>query len=102
MWRVIVAGTVVAMTCGSLLSGCASTCGANPQKLSALQRGMSYEETTRIMGCQGTVVSPFGPLQGERSTVEWSGPAPYLSYRTQVDFLDGKLLSYTTEQRGGW
>jgi hypothetical protein len=102
MLRVTVAGAVLTMIGCALLSGCGATCGANPEKLAALRRGMNYEETSRIMGCPGTVVSPRGPLPGEHSTVEWSGPAPYLSYRTQIDFLDDKLLSYTTEQRGGW
>jgi hypothetical protein len=89
------------MGAGSLVGGCAVTCGANPDKLAALRRGMSYEETSRIMGCGGTVVSPASPESGDPSTVEWDGPTSYVFTRTQMDFLGGKLQSYTTEQRGG-
>jgi hypothetical protein len=33
-------------------------------------------------------------------TVEWNGPDSIFFKRTQIDFLYGKLLSYTTENRG--
>ena len=78
-----------------LVSGCAATCDATPDKLAALQRGMSYEETTRIMGCSGSLVSPQGPASGEVSTVEWTGPGTIFT-ATQLDFRDDRLLFYTT------
>jgi len=81
------------------LSACAITCGADSQKLASLRRGMTYEEASRVMGCPGTTVSKYGPRTGDYATVEWTGPGTLFS-RTQVDFLDGKLLSYTTESRG--
>ena len=79
------------------LSGCASQCTANSDKLAALQRGMSYQETTQIMGCPGKMVS-----SGELSSVEWDGPGPNLFMATQIDFLDDKLLYYTTRSRSGF
>ncbi|MFI5001183.1 MAG: hypothetical protein ACHQK9_15005 [Reyranellales bacterium] len=85
----------------TLLAGCAMTCGANAEKLAALRRGMSYEEAANIMGCTGKVVSTNAPASGEASTVEWDGPGSLLFTRTQIDFLGGRLLSYTTGQRGG-
>ena len=90
----------VAFACSAmLLSGCALSCGANTDKLAQLQRGMSYEETARIMGCPGSTVSKYSPASGDHATVEWSGQDS-LFMRTQIDFLEGKLLSYTTGPRG--
>jgi len=98
-WRTSCAG--LAVTACVLVSGCAGLCGATSDKLAALQRGMSYEETTRIMGCSGSLVSPQGPTSGEVSTIEWNGPGSILM-ATQLDFLDDRLLFYTTYARGGW
>jgi uncharacterized protein YceK len=84
-----------------LLGGCAGTCRATDDKLASLRRGMSYEETAQVMGCTGKVTTANLPQSGEFSTVEWDGPRSYLFTGTQLDFLGGKLLSYTTGQRGG-
>jgi hypothetical protein len=100
MWRSAVVGTYLAVSAGVLVSGCAATCGANPQKLALLRRGMSYAETSRIMGCPGELVSDQSPLAADYATVEWNGPESIFFKRTQIDFLDGKLLYYTTENRG--
>jgi hypothetical protein len=89
------------MPASALVSGCAATCGATSDKLAALQRGMSYEESTRIMGCSGSLISPQGPASGEVSTIEWNGPGS-IFMATQLDFLDDHLLFYTTRSRGGW
>jgi hypothetical protein len=98
-WTTGCAGLLVAAS--ALVSGCASTCNATPDKLAALQRGMSYQEATRIMGCSGSLVSPEGPSSGEVSTVEWTGPGTIFT-ATQLDFRDDRLLYYTTRSRGGW
>jgi hypothetical protein len=100
MWRSAVVGTYLAVSAGTLVSGCAATCGANPQKLASLQRGMTYAETSRVMGCPGQLVSEYSPLSGDYATVEWNGPDSIFFKRTRIDFLEGKLLSYTTENRG--
>jgi hypothetical protein len=100
MWRSAVVGTYLAVSAGMLVSGCAATCGANPQKLASLQRGMTYAETSRVMGCPGQLVSEYSPLSGDYATVEWNGPDSMFFKRTRIDFLDGKLLYYTTENRG--
>jgi hypothetical protein len=101
MWRSAAVGMSLVVCAGGLVSGCAATCGANPQKLSELRRGMNYGETAEIMGCQGKLVSPHDPASGEFSTVEWDGPQSRFFNNTQLDFLDGRLLSYTTGSRGG-
>jgi hypothetical protein len=96
-------GAVLMLSTAALsITGCAFQCGATPERLASLRRGMSYEETAQIMGCPGTNVTEQRPDSGEFATVEWNGPEQYISKRTQVDFLDGKLLSYTTGVRGGW
>ena len=100
MWRL--AATIV-LTVGSavLASGCAGQCGANPEKLAELRRGMSYEETSKIMGCSGALVSADSPGSGEASTVEWNGPDS-IFMRTQIEFLEGRLLFFTTSSRIGF
>jgi hypothetical protein len=96
----LVAAMVLAVGSAVLVSGCAGQCGANTEKLTALQRGMSYEETSKIMGCPGTPVSANSPDSGEASTVEWNGPQS-IFMRTQIEFLEGRLLFFTTATRGG-
>jgi hypothetical protein len=81
-------------------SGCALTCSANDQKLAQLQRGMSYDEASRVMGCPGEVVSEYTPTTGDYATVEYNGPSS-LFMRTRLDFMQGRLLYYTTESRAG-
>jgi hypothetical protein len=98
-WTTSCAGLAVAAS--MLVSGCAGSCDATLDKLAALQRGMSYGETTRIMGCSGSLVSPQGPASGEVSTIEWTGPGTIFT-ATQLDFRDDRLLFYTTYSRGGW
>jgi hypothetical protein len=98
-WTTSCAGLAAAASV--LMSGCAATCGANPDKLAALQRGMSYEQATQIMGCSGSLVSPQGPTSGEVSTIEWTGPGTIFT-ATQLDFRDDRLLFYTTYSRNGW
>lgn len=92
------ASLLVLLAAGASTAGCASSCSATETKLAALKRGMSYDEATQVMGCSGTQVSHTD----DTSTVEWDGPARGLISRTQLDFRDGHLLSFTTGNRGGW
>jgi hypothetical protein len=101
--RCVVAAAVgLALAALSLTSGCASTCSANDQKLGQLQRGMSYDEATRVMGCPGSVVADFGPASGDYTAVEYNGPTSPLFMRTRLDFMQGKLLYYSTDSRFGF
>jgi len=84
-----------------LLSGCAGTCRATDDKLAALRRGMTYDETVQVMGCPGKVKTTNVPASGEASTVEWDGPQSYVFMGTRVEFSGGRLMSYTTGQRAG-
>jgi|APThiThiocy_cv2_1041547.scaffolds.fasta_scaffold48354_2 hypothetical protein len=76
------------------------SCSATDQKLSQLQRGMSYDETSHVMGCRGSVVSEFTPTTGDYATVEYDGPNSLFT-RTRLDFLQGKFQYYTTGSRAG-
>ncbi len=86
---------------GTLAASDAFACSANEAKLQALRRGMTYSEATQVMGCDGTAVSHAQPQSGEFSTVEWSGSELAGITRTQLDFQDGRLLSFTTGRRAG-
>ena len=88
---------LVLAAAASSTTGCASSCSATPEKLAALERGMSYDDATGVMGCAGTQVT-----HDDISTVEWDGPDRGMVSRTQLDFRDGRLLSFTTGNRGGW
>ena len=90
------------LAAGTSTTGCASSCSTSADKLAALHRGMSYDQATRVMGCSGTQVTPNGPDSADVSTIEWDGPDRGAVSRTQLDFRDGRLLSYTSDNRGGW
>jgi hypothetical protein len=81
------------------LSACNVACSASSNKLAALKRGMSYDEVSQVMGCAGDVITAAGPEQSDYAIVEWGGPL-ILSRRTRMQFLDDKLIAYTTEPRG--
>jgi hypothetical protein len=100
MKRVVAAALGLALASLSLASGCALTCSANDQKLAQLQRGMSYDDASRVMGCPGAVVSEYTPTTGDYATVEYNGPSS-LFMRTRLDFMQGRLLYFTTEPRAG-
>jgi hypothetical protein len=89
------------MAGGMLASGCASSCNSNATKLSQLRRGMTYDQTAQVMGCNGYQVSKATVASGEFATMEWNGPASPLFTATQLDFQDGRLLSFTTGRRYG-
>lgn len=101
-WKSVAAAGVVLLSSGAVIQGCAVQCGASPRKLAELQRGMTYDQVSRIMGCGGSVVTGEGPAAGDFSIVEWDGPELILSMRTRLGFLQGRLLYYYTEGRGGF
>ncbi len=102
MGRSMMARLALLAAGASLAAGCASSCSASSEKLSALRRGMTYAETAQIMGCDGTQVSRASVASGGFATVEWGGPRRPLSTHTLMDFQDGRLVSFTTGQRFGF
>jgi hypothetical protein len=97
----VAAAVGLALAALALTSGCAATCSAKDQTLGQLQRGMSFDEASRVMGCPGSVVSEYTPTTGDYATVEYNGPNS-LFMRTRLDFMQGKLLYYTTDSRFGF
>lgn len=95
-----IASRSIAIGLLGLLSGCALFGATSEQRLTQLHRGMTYPEAARVMGSPGHLVSQATPQSGDFATVEWNGPGAYFVKRTQLDFLDGKLLSYTIDNRG--
>ena len=95
-----VATLAAGLACMLLQSGCAIGCGATSDRLAALRRGMSYDEASAIMGCPGMLLTNHNPSSGEFAIVEWSGPDSRVFTWTQLDFIDGRLLSYSTGRRG--
>ncbi|MBL6618278.1 MAG: hypothetical protein ISP45_30000 [Reyranella sp.] len=95
--------------CGALFSaltlvaaaGCSPVCGATPERLAALQRGMSYQETSAIMKCDARSMTAPG-AQG-LARAEWNGRGPDLTMTvTEIEFLDGALLYYNTRSESGF
>jgi hypothetical protein len=90
--------TAVAAT-SAAVAGCASSCGANADKLARLQRGMSAEQASAIMGCPG---STLAARDGDGlTTMEWRGPGS-LFIASDLDFRDDRLLYYTTRSKLGF
>ncbi|MBS0221331.1 MAG: hypothetical protein JSR91_11385 [Proteobacteria bacterium] len=85
----------------SLATGCTTYCSATDAKLSQLRRGMTYAEAAEVMGCNGWQMSRAKDDTGDVATVEWDGPGSRLAPRTQLDFRNGRLLSFTTGRRFG-
>jgi hypothetical protein len=96
------ASLLLVFAAGASTTSCAASCSANVDKLASLKRGMTYDEAQGVMGCPGQQVTPGGPETASVATVEWNGPARGAVSRTQLDFRDGHLLSFTTGNRGGW
>ncbi len=102
MKRLAPASLLLVLAAALSTTGCASSCSANADKLAALKRGMSYEDATQVIGCPGTQVGTQVAQTADTSTVEWNGPNRGAVSRTQLDFRDGHLVSFTTGNRGGW
>ena|SRR5471032_2548477 len=86
---------------GLLAADDAAACSATTDKLQALRRGMTYQQAVEVMGCSGTTLSPTSPQSGDHATIEWSGSELPGLTRTQIDFQNGRLLSFTTGRRAG-
>jgi hypothetical protein len=98
----IPASLLLLLAAASSTAGCATSCSATADKLASLKRGMSYDEARGVMGCQGLQTTPNGPDSSAVSIVEWAGPVRGSVSRTQLDFRDGRLIDFTTGNRGSW
>jgi hypothetical protein len=93
--------STLAVLMGLALGGCSSTCVSNNQKLAKLAPGMSYDDVTAVMGCQGRVVrGSLGDGDGY-AVAEWAGPTS-LFRQTDMMFFDRRLLWYDSRTAPGF
>jgi hypothetical protein len=93
-------GLVLLASFASVTACSTVSCGANGQKLSRLAPGMAYEEVAGVLGCSGRLVRGSLDSPDEYATVEWDGPDSLLFTRTDMIFLDRRLLSFSIQPRG--
>ena len=84
------------------LGGCSATCASSDQKLARLAPGMSYDDVTAVMGCQGRLVR--GSVEGSNAyaIAEWPGPTSLFFHQTDMLFFDRRLLWYDSRSAPGF
>lgn len=100
MLRLAVAVLASGMAGG--LSGCSAGCISSDQKLVRLTPGMSYDEVSAVMGCQGRLIR--GSLEDPEAyaIAQWPGPSSLLLRRTDMMFFDRRLLWYDSRSAPGF
>jgi hypothetical protein len=92
---------LVLLTAALGLGGCASGCLASDPKLAHLVPGMTYDEVTAVMGCEGRLMRG-SPEPGDAfMSVEWTGPRSLLR-QTDMLFRDRRLLWFDTRPSPGF
>ena len=84
------------------LGSCSTTCSSSDQKLGRLSPGMSYDDVSAIMGCQGRLVRGSLEPGNAYAMTEWPGPRSLLFHQTDMLFLDGRLLWYDSQPAPGF
>jgi hypothetical protein len=92
----------LALVIGGGMGGCSAGCISNDQKLARLAPGMSYDEVSAVMGCQGRLVR--GSLEGGNAyaIAQWPGPTSLLLRQTDMLFFDRRLLWYDSRSAPGF
>jgi hypothetical protein len=82
------------------MGGCSAGCFGSDHKLARLAPGMSYDEVSAVMGCQGRLVR--GSFDSDTYAVaEWPGPRSLLR-QTDMMFFDRRLLWYDSQVAPGF
>jgi hypothetical protein len=84
------------------LGGCSTNCISSDQKLARLAPGMSYDDVSAIMGCQGRLVRGSLEPGNAYAMTEWPGPRSRLFHQTDMLFLDGRLFWYDSQPAPGF
>jgi hypothetical protein len=92
---------LAALALGSL-GGCSTGCVASDQKLARLAPGMSYDDVTAVMGCQGRWVRESPDAGSAYAIAEWPGPRSPLLHQTDMLFFDRRLLWYDSRAAPGF
>ncbi len=98
--RLAVTGLALVIEGG--MGGCSAGCISSDQKLARLVPGMSYDEVSAVMGCQGRLVR--GSLEGgyTYAIAQWPGPTSLLLHQTDMLFFDRRLLWYDSRSAPGF
>lgn len=91
-----VAGLALAM------GGCSTSCVSGDQKLARLAPGMSYDEVSATMGCQGRLVRGSLEDGNAYAVAEWPGPTSLFLHQTDMMFFDRRLLWYDSRSAPGF
>jgi hypothetical protein len=84
------------------LGGCSTTCSSSDAKLARLAAGMSYDDVSAAMGCEGRLVRGSLEPGSAYAVTEWPGPRSLLLRQTDMLFLDRRLLWYDSQPAPGF
>jgi hypothetical protein len=83
------------------LGGCSSSCLASDPKLARLVPGMTYEEVSAVMGCEGRLMRGSPEADDGFMSAEWTGPRSLLR-QTDMLFRDRRLVWFDTRPSPGF
>ena len=84
------------------LGGCSASCISSDQKLARLAPGMSYDDVSAVMGCQGRLVRGGLDARNAYAIAQWPGPRSPLLHQTDMMFLDRRLLWHESRAAPGF
>jgi hypothetical protein len=84
------------------IGGCSTACVSSDQKLARLAPGMSYDEVSATMGCQGRLVRGSLEDGNAYAVAEWPGPTSPFLHQTDMMFFDRRLLWYDSRSAPGF
>ena len=82
--------------------GCSGGCAGSDQKLARLAPGMSYDDVSAAMGCQGRLVRGSLEAGNAYAIAQWPGPGSPLLHQTDMMFFDRRLLWYQPQTAPGF
>jgi hypothetical protein len=82
--------------------GCSAGCMTSDLKLARLTPGMSYEDVSAAMGCQGRLVRGSMDAGNAYAIAEWAGPHSRLLSQTDMMFFNRRLLWYDSAPAPGF
>lgn len=92
----------LALGLGGGMGGCSTACVGSQQKLARLVPGMSYDEVSTVMGCQGRLVRGSLDDGNAYAIAEWPGPTSLFLRQTGMMFFDRRLLWYDSQSAPGF
>jgi hypothetical protein len=84
------------------VGGCSTSCASSDQKLARLAPGMTYDDVSLVMGCQGRLVRGSLEDSNAYAIAEWQGPTSLLFHQTDMMFFDRRLLWYDSRPAPGF